>query len=167
MSSTPASPEQTWIDLAEENRGTPRLELSYTVFQSVLEDIALSKGELASKVSIDRDEALGLIDRMIEEGRLRVDRSGERVVAAGGLSLEPSRHTLVMNGRRFGCWCALDAVGIPGGLDEDATVESECVDTGEPVHIQIRNGRITEQSLANLSISLVPASVATSVFDTL
>jgi hypothetical protein len=158
---------QTWLDLAAENRGTPRFELSYTVFLSVLDGVALTKGELASRVSVDRGEAMELIDRMIEEGRLRVDPSGVRVVAAGGLSLEPSRHSLLMNGRRFGCWCALDAVGIPGGLEADAIVESECGDTGEPVHIEIRQGHITEQSPGDLSISLVPASVATSVFDTL
>jgi hypothetical protein len=167
MSSIPTSPEQTWIDLATESRGTPRFELSYTVFRSVLEGVALTKGELASRVSMDHDEALDLIQRMIEEGRLRVAHSGERVVAAGGLSLEPLRHTLLMNGRRFGCWCALDAVGIPAGMDLDATVESECLDTGEPVWIEIQGGRIASQSPEDVLISLVPASVATSVFDTL
>jgi hypothetical protein len=164
---TPATAAETWIDLAEENRGTDRFELSYTVFRSVLDGVALTKEDLARAVSIDDEQARALIDQMVEDGRLRLDSQGIHVVAAGGLSLEPSRHILIIGDRRFGCWCALDAVGIPAGLDVDATVESECVDTGEPVKIDIKKGHIEYQSPDDLSISLVPASVATSVFDTL
>jgi hypothetical protein len=170
VSSTPALSVQTWLDLAAENRGTPRFELSYAVFQAVLEGIALTKSELASRVSMDRGEALELIeeliDKMVDEGRLRTGED-HHLVAAGGLSLEDSPHTIIMNGRRFGVWCALDAVGIPAGLEMDASIESTCIDTGEPVRIEIQQGRVAKHVPADLFISLVPASVATSVFDTL
>lgn len=152
--------------MAAENRGTPRFELSYAVFRSVLQGVALSPDELARRTSMDETEALDLINVMVDEGRLRLDDQ-QRIIAAGGLSLDDSRHAVTINGRRLGVWCAMDAVGIPAGLNADATVESECVDTGEPVRIEIRHGHVVDQSPPDLFISLVPASVATSVFDTL
>jgi hypothetical protein len=165
--STPASIAQTWLELAAENRGTHRFELSYAAFRSILNGVALSPSELAEQTTLGQAEALDLIETMVDEGRLRLDDSKSHIVAAAGLSLTESRHTLTMNGHRFGVWCALDAVGIPAGLDLDATIESECLDTGEPVRIEIQGGRISSQSPEDVLISLVPASVATSVFDTL
>ncbi|HEY3059929.1 MAG TPA: organomercurial lyase [Chloroflexota bacterium] len=42
-------------------------------------------------------------------------------MAAHGFSLVPARqHRLAMRGRQFWTWCAIDAVGIPAGLGEDA-----------------------------------------------
>ena len=158
---------RSWLDLAAENRGTDRFDLSYAVFRSILEGKALTRDELAGKSRLDRADALDLIETMVGEGRLRLDETGDRLIAAAGLSLAESRHTLIMYGRWYGTWCALDAVGIPAGLDADATVESECLDSGEPVRIEITAGKIASQSPHQLFISLVPASVATSVFDTL
>lgn len=162
---TNASPViKSWLDLTAENRGTDRFHISYGAFRSILNGYAPTPGELAGMTPLAPSEARELIDSMIDEGRLRLDQARERIVGAGGLSLEPARQSLTIGARTFGTWCALDAVGIPAGLGVDAIVEATCDDTGEPVRIEITAGRITGQSPDTLWISLVPASVAMSVY---
>lgn len=157
----------SWIDLATENQGTDRFLVSYAAFQAIFGGEALTVPEIESNTELQVETAADLVPRMLAEGRLRASQDGERVTGAGGLSLDPSRHTLQMNGRTFGVWCALDAVGIPAGLEADAVVESACAETGEPLRIEIDKGRIVREQPADLTISLVPASVAVSVYDKL
>jgi hypothetical protein len=88
---------------------------------------AILNGELAvvSKLA----ESTGASSQDVEQlvGRaLFLDESG-RVVAAHGLSSIPARqHRLTLRGRRFWTWCAIDAVGIPAGLGEDAVASALC-----------------------------------------
>jgi alkylmercury lyase len=164
MSSNVTPVINSWLDLTAENRGTDRFHLSYEAFRSILNGQAPTPDELASMTVLSSQDARALIDSMIDEGRLRLDQSGERVIGAGGLSVEPARQSLTIGDRTFGTWCALDAVGIPAGLGVDAFVEATCDDTGEPVRIEITAGRITRQSPDTLWVSLVPASVAMSVY---
>jgi hypothetical protein len=155
---------QAWLDLAEKNRGTDRFRISYTAFRSILRAYAPTRDELAGMTVLDPESARGVIDTMLDEGRLRTDSTGERIVGAGGLSLEPARQSLQIGSRTFGTWCSLDAVGIPAGLGIDAVVEAHCGDTGEPVRIEITGGEVISEEPEGVLITLVPASVAESVF---
>lgn len=157
----------SWIDLATENQGSDRFQISYAAFRSILDGEALAIPALGTHTDLASEVVDDLVPLMLSEGRLRSSDDGEHVTGAAGLSLEPSRHTLHMNGREYGVWCALDAVGIPAGLDADAVVESSCSVTGETLRIEIKGGRIAREQPADLTISLVPASVALSVYDTL
>lgn len=155
---------QSWLDLTAKNRRTDRFHISYAAFRSILNGHAPTPDELSRMTPLQTDETRELIGKMIDEGRLRLDQNQDRVIGAGGLSLEPARQSLTIGDRTFGTWCALDAVGIPAGLDVDAVVEATCDDTGDPVRIEISAGTITVQSLDPLWITLVPASVAMSVY---
>ncbi len=110
------------------------------------------------------DEAGALIDSMLNEGRLRSRQDDGRIIGAGGLSLDPARQSLKIGTRTFGTWCALDAVGIPAGLEIDAIVTATCDDTGEPVSIRIEEGKVVETTPSDLVVSLAPASVAIEVY---
>jgi hypothetical protein len=155
---------QSWIDLAAENRGSGRFHVSYTAFRSILRGYAPTPEELSGMTPLDPDEARELVVSMLNEGRLRARPDDGRIAGAGGLSLDPARQSLTIDGRTFGTWCALDVVGIPAGLEVDAHISATCDDTGEPVSIKMADGRIVDASPSELLISLVPASVARSVY---
>ena len=91
---------------------------------------------------------LGLLVLMVASlrARLIVDDNG-RVVAAHGLSAVPARqHRLTLRGRSFWTWCAIDALGIPAGLGEDAVAETTCQLCGTVVRVEFKAGKVTNAS---------------------
>jgi hypothetical protein len=77
---------------------------------------------------------------------LIVDEPG-RVVAAHGLSAVPARqHRLTLRGRSFWTWCAIDALGIPAGLGEDAVAETTCQLCGTAVRVEFKAGKVVNAS---------------------
>src|SRR5262249_50162596 len=85
------------------------------------------------------------VERLLGRGLILDEH--KRVVAAHGLSLVPARqHRLTMRGGQFWTWCAMDAIGIPAGLCEDALAETKCLQCGTPVRITLRAGEIVDTS---------------------
>lgn len=77
---------------------------------------------------------------------LIVDERG-RVVAAHGLSAIPARqHRLTLRGRPFWTWCAIDALGIPAGLGEDAVAETTCELCATAVRVEFKAGKVMAAS---------------------
>ena len=57
------------------------------------------------------------------KGRVQFDTDG-RLVGIAGLTIEPTRHELNVEGTVRWTWCALDAVGILGALEATGTIRS-------------------------------------------
>ena len=118
------------------------LALRRLSFQAVLAGLARPLGELAREAGASADDAEELVRRDL----LVLDEAG-RVVGAAGLSLAPIRqHRLRTRGRELWTWCAIDAVGIPAALREDAEVETTCHGCGAPVRLRFRAGEIADAS---------------------
>jgi len=106
--------------------------IARSAFNAILEGRALDRDELMNATGA----SLADVDQLI--GRALMVDDSNRVVAAHGLSLVPARqHRLTLRGRQFWTWCAIDAVGIPAGLEEDAIVETTCVQCGTEVHLEL------------------------------
>jgi hypothetical protein len=112
-------------------------KLARAAFNAILNGEMVLVSELARATDASSDDVDGLIGR-----GLVIDDDG-RVVAAHGLSLVPARqHRLSIRGRRFWTWCAIDAVGIPAGLGEDAEAETTCHWCGTPVRLEFKAGDV-------------------------
>ena len=115
--------------------------LTRTAFNAILEGRRLSRAELVQATGASP----GDIDPLV--GRALVLDADDHIVAAHGLSLVPARqHRLTMRGRRFWTWCAIDAVGIPAGLDEPAVVESTCHRCGAEVRLELHGTAVVQAS---------------------
>jgi hypothetical protein len=145
-----------WLDCASANRGTPEFEVSHAAFRSILAGVAPDVADIAASSSLSGAEVERVIRRLVADGRMTAAAGSVTITGAGGLSLVESRHEMLFDGRRFWGWCALDAVGIPAALGIDAEVLSRCADTGEPVRIEIRQGRLAISEPASLAIALLP-----------
>ena len=116
--------------------------LRRAAFAAVLDGRREPLAALAAAAGASDAEA----DDLVARGLAVLDEE-RRVVAAGGLSLVPARqHRLAVRGRRFWTWCAIDAVGIPAALGEDAVVETTCHHCGVPVRVVHRAGAVAEAS---------------------
>jgi hypothetical protein len=118
------------------------LALRRASFRTVLGGEARPLDDLAREAGASAEEAAELARRDL----VVLDGAG-RVVGAAGLSLEPIRqHRLRVRSRGFWTWCAIDAVGIPSALGEDAEVETTCHHCAVPVRVRFRGGRVAEAS---------------------
>src|SRR6266446_6239140 len=117
--------------------GAPATELCRAAFNAILNGKLVAVSELAKSAGASSQDVEQLIGRA-----LIVDERG-RVVAAHGLSAIPARqHRLTLRGRPFWTWCAIDVLGIPAGLGEDAVAETTCHQCGTPVRLEFHAGEV-------------------------
>lgn len=156
---------QEWLDCVERQRNTAAQAVCLRAFAAIANGRALPLAEVAAHLRLAPEQFQALIEQLARQGRLTLDETGTAIAGAAGLSLFPSRHTLILNGRRLFTWCALDAVGIPAGLGADARVLSQCMHCGAPIHVTISEGKLAEMSPASLSIAIVPPDESRAVRD--
>jgi alkylmercury lyase len=100
---------------------------------------SLSPEELPRRTGLD-DHAVNAALRWLDDAGL-VERDAEgRVVGIAGLTLERTRHRLVLDGQGLYTWCAIDAIGIPAALSLDAQVTTSCAHCGASLFVPIDHG---------------------------
>ncbi len=119
----------------------PASALCRAAFNAILNGELVAVCELAKSMGASPQDAEQLVGRA-----LIVDERG-RVVAAHGLSAIPARqHRLTLRGRPFWTWCAIDALGIPAGLGEDAVAETTCLLCATAVRVEFIAGKVVDAS---------------------
>jgi alkylmercury lyase len=132
----------------------PRLDpaeqrLVLAAFRLLGEGRAFTDRELAERTGLPPAEIhMSLGPSMIE----RDDQ--ERVLGLGGLTLEPTKHVLELDGRTLYAWCALDTLFLPELLGRPARVRSSCPETGEAVSLRVDDGGVTDVTPAGAVMSL-------------
>ncbi len=134
-------------------------------FLAILDGEAPDAAALSSATGLDDETTCSVLARLAERGLVVLESEGGAVVGSWGLSLVPTPHRLRIRGRDFHTWCALDAVGIPAGLLEDATVESRCHACGEPVLVDFLAGAITHAEPHDAHLWVIPSEGARSIVE--
>jgi hypothetical protein len=97
--------------------------------------------EQAAAAGLSPERALG---QLAAKEVLQLDPASGAIVAAYPFSGLPTAHRVRINGGEpLWAMCAIDALGIPFMLGEDAEVESRDPITGEPIRITVRAGEAT------------------------
>ncbi|MBI3648635.1 MAG: alkylmercury lyase [Actinobacteria bacterium] len=106
----------------------------------------LRRGEVASSAAIAKGTgfSVGEVDDALRSlasgGQVELDTDG-RVVGSAGLTLLPTSHRLTLGGVALYTWCAIDAIGIPAALDQDALATTSCPQCGRELWIEFERGR--------------------------
>lgn len=92
---------------------------------------------LATEAAIESFARLGA-------GRAIVLEPGDssRVRMANPFSAVPTPFVVTSAGKPFWGNCIWDSLGIPACLGADATIACSCGDCGEPMTVEVRNGRV-------------------------
>lgn len=99
------------------------------------------------------------LDRLAERDLIHRDRATGAITSAYPFSGSPTPHRVeVRGGRPVYAMCAVDALGIPFMVGQDATVVSEDAATGEPVRVEIAAGQARWDPPT--AVVFVPASAA-------
>ena len=96
--------------------------------------------------------ALGLDDAHA----LVLDPGTDEIRMLNPFSAVETPHRVEAGGRSWFANCAWDALGIPAALHRDGLIDSECADCGEPLELEVRDGRLVRGGELLVHI-LVPA----------
>ena len=81
-------------------------------------------------------------------------------IVGNALTLNPTTHRFVINDLTLYTWCSLDAIFLPGLLEETAEVESTCPVTGKRIQLTITPEGVTQHSPAGTVLSIAVPGVS-------
>ncbi len=65
-------------------------------------------------------------------------------------ALETKHRVILADGREFTAMCAIDAIGAAFTFHQDTEIHSTCARCGEPVHIEIKDGKLSQYTPKNV-----------------
>jgi hypothetical protein len=96
--------------------------------------------DLASDLDQPVDEIARGVAELDGRGRTHLEDQG-RVIGGAGLSIEPDRHRVEIDGRTFWTWCGWDVVGIFGALHARGEAHSTSPASGAALEVRFERGR--------------------------
>ena len=111
--------------------------------------------EVADRARATVDDVRAGWGRLHEQHAIVLDADGERLRMANPFSAVQTPFRVEADGRAWYANCAWDAFGICAALHVDGRFETRCPDCGEPLDVDVRGGRPSDESL--LFHCLVPA----------
>ena len=112
--------------------------------------------EVAEASGRDVRDVLEAWRRLHDAHALVLNSAGTDLRMANPFSAVPTAHRVHAAGRWWYANCAWDAFGVCAALHADGRVESSCPDCGDPIAVDVRDGRPHDQTL--LFHCLVPAA---------
>jgi hypothetical protein len=94
--------------------------------------------------------------RLHDEHALVLNAGETALRMAHPFSAVPTAYRVRAAGRWWFANCAWDAFGVCAALHSDGTIETSCADCGEPLRVEVRDGRPDDESL--VFHCLVPAA---------
>ena len=112
--------------------------------------------EVAERAGRPEEEVRAAWGRLHDQHAIVLDAEDGSLRMANPFSGMPTPHVVEADGRRWYANCAWDAFGICAALGVDGRIETSCRDCGDPIEIEVRDGRPDDESL--LFHCLVPAA---------
>jgi alkylmercury lyase len=140
--------------LLESNKTAEEQALCRAAFRSILSGEPIGRDGLATALGFEVDRVAALLDGLAAKGMIVTESGSDRVVGSWGLSFVPTAHRLQIRGRELFAWCALDAVGIPAGLGEDASADSKCYMCASALRVELTAGQIKHAHPAGIHLWL-------------
>lgn len=141
-----------WATERLERGGTPDVDRRVVValYRLLARGRPVAEGQLAAHTGVAPAE----VGRVLAawDGTRRDDDG--RVVAFGGLDLEPTPHAMTVGGIRLHTWCAWDTLFVPLVLGVDAAVDSRAPD-GSVLTLTVGAGGLRDVARQDAVVSLV------------
>jgi alkylmercury lyase len=119
----------------------------------------LSQGEPVTpeRLATHLRRPLAEVSRMLEDiPDLERDDCGR--IVAGGISLLPTAHRFIVDGRVLFTWCALDALSYPTILGRTVSIESYCHASRAPLRLVVTPAALELADPAEMVVSLGSSS---------
>ena len=101
--------------------------------------------ETAAHFHLSPDQAAALYRELHQRHALFLDPGTTTIRMANPFSALPTPFRVQAQGQAYWANCAWDGLGIPAALHSEATVETRCAGSGQPVRLAVRNGQVIDQ----------------------
>lgn len=106
------------------------------VFRELLKGKPITQDRYHEIVNLPKEKANGVLAKLGE-----TDNQGN-LVAFSGLSLIPTEHQFIVNGKKLYTWCVVDAILFAEWLDVEANVHSIDPIDRSSIELQINGGQL-------------------------
>lgn len=106
-----------------------------------------SVDETAAHFDISTEQASELYNELHNRHALFLDVDKVAIRMANPFSGIPTDFKVHANGKTYFANCAWDMLGIPAALHCDAVVDAVCTESNEFVHLEVKDGQITNSPL--------------------
>ncbi|HEX6383243.1 MAG TPA: organomercurial lyase MerB [Anaerolineae bacterium] len=113
-------------------RALNRMALCRVIIPLLAEGRPVSPEDVATAAGSPLDEITAVINQ-----HMNVEYDEDGRIAGAGLTLRPTRHKVLVDGRTLYTWCALDALMYLPLLERPVQVESLCAATATPVRMTV------------------------------
>lgn len=131
--------------------------LAHHLLRLLAEGRPVTAADLAARANLPLEVVSDTFQEIKKQGG-EFNEAGH--VVGNVLTLKPTPHRFVVNGRTLYAWCALDTIFLPGLLEETAEVESTCPVTGETIRLTITPDGVTQYSPAGTVLSIAVPGVS-------
>ena len=111
-------------------------------FAALLAGEAPRVADVAEAASRDTVGVAKAVSWLQAHGRL--ERHGDLLVGAHGLTRRPTTHALTLGEQRLHTWCAYDALAIPVALGATARAATTCPTCGRELVVDITDGQLPD-----------------------
>lgn len=98
--------------------------------------------DIAARLGYPRSIVDDTLSRLAAGRAIILAPNSTNVWAADPFCATPTTFRVTVHGRTYFGICIWDALGIPAALGADGTVTAACGDWGDPLTLEIRNGRL-------------------------
>jgi len=119
------------LQLGPDNR-----EFILKIHRELFKGVPLNKEEYYKLTNLSKEKADAILEKLGE-----LDAQGN-IIAFSGLSLIPTNHRIVINGKKLYTWCAIDAIFFTEWLDVASQIFSEDPIDKTPVELQIEGDHL-------------------------
>lgn len=114
----------------------------------------LSIGKVAQAFGISTDAAETFVRESKLSPFIHTDKV-QHIVGFDGLTVAPTHHQLMVNGRTLWAWCAVDSLFIPELLGEPAEVVSRDPETNQLIRLTVSSAGVESVGSSGIAVSLM------------
>lgn len=119
------------------------LEVRSALYRHIAATAAIpTLAEMAQQLGATRNAIRDAYGHLYRSRTLVLEDDGETIRMAPPFSGVPTQHVVLANGREYFANCSWDALGIPAALHTDADVRSRCEQSGEALHLRVRDANV-------------------------
>jgi alkylmercury lyase len=134
---------------------TETQRLSVVLYRLLGRGAAVPREALAAATGLPPERVDALADALPPSS---LERGADgAIVAFGGLSLAPTRHSFVAGGIQLHTWCVFDALFLPEILGQPAVLRTRCPASGAEFVVALLPGALAEPSPPGSVMSIVAA----------